>query len=473
MPQTRIRLKALLRALDLFALVLGWVIAYRLMFAIGAATPEQRLPLIGLGVVGVVAALLTMASKRLWLSRVCAVRSAELEGLGGTAVLSSLVVLAVDQLIDYDAPDRFALAGAAASFVLLVVLRSSFRHWLNRARKRGLFARRLVLVGANAQSENLYRLMLQHPESGFEIVGLCGAEPDGAQHDGLPWLGEHADAAAAVKRTGSTGALVVASALDPHTLNRTLRDLLKTGCHVHLSSGLTGISHERLLPLPVAREPLFYLERTSLTRSQMRIKRVMDVAIGGVLALVLLPVVAIAALAIKLEDGGPVFFRQRRVGRSGTQFTLFKLRTMVVNAERMRGAVANSRNGGPLFKARRDPRITRVGRFLRATSIDEVPQLLNVLRGEMSMVGPRPALPSEVAEFDEELRQRGRMLPGLTGLWQVEARDDPSFDTYRRLDLFYVENWSIGLDLAIIFGTAGVVLPRGLRVLRSREAAGV
>lgn len=466
----RNRLKSLLRALDLLGLAAGWWLAHRMMVALAAAGPEDRLQLFALGLTGVIAALVVMASRRLWLARVCAVRSAELEGLGQMAVISALVVLAAGQLTDQDAPDRFALLGALNSFVLVTALRAAYSGWLRRARRGGRFARRLVLVGANTQSFELARLIGRHPETGFDIIGVCGPpalvadlSPD------VPWLGESGEAAAAVSRAGATGALVVASAFEPPDLNRTLRQLLGTGCHVHLSSGIRGISHERLLPLPLAREPLFYLERMSLTRSQLNIKRVMDVVVGSVLLVLTLPVLAVAAAAVKLHDGGEVLFRQRRIGHRGREFTLYKLRTMVPDAESRQADLApqNVREGGPLFKLAQDPRVTRIGRFLRVMSIDELPQLFNVLRGDMSLIGPRPALPREVAQFDDELRQRGRMMPGITGLWQVEARDDPSFDTYRRLDLYYVENWSIGLDLAILFATVGVVISRALRMLLS------
>jgi lipopolysaccharide/colanic/teichoic acid biosynthesis glycosyltransferase len=162
-----------------------------------------------------------------------------------------------------------------------------------------------------------------------------------------------------------------------------------------------------------------------------------------------------------LQDGGPVFFRQVRVGQDGHHFRVLKFRTMVVDAEAKLADLeaANERNG-PLFKMDRDPRITRIGRFLRNSSLDELPQLINVLRGEMSMVGPRPALPSEVANFDDMLLNRTKVLPGITGLWQVEARDNPSFSAYRRLDLFYVDNWSISLDLIIMMATVEQVVAK-------------
>jgi lipopolysaccharide/colanic/teichoic acid biosynthesis glycosyltransferase len=187
----------------------------------------------------------------------------------------------------------------------------------------------------------------------------------------------------------------------------------------------------------------------------------MDVAVSGALLLLAAPVLAVVAVAIKLDDRGPVFFRQERVGLQGRRFRIWKLRTMVPDAESLLIDLRDqNERDGPLFKVTHDPRRTRVGRFLEATSLDELPQLFNVLRGDMSLVGPRPALPSEVAEFDEELLARQTVRPGITGLWQVEARDNPSFWAYRRLDLFYVENWSVSLDVAIVLATAGALLTR-------------
>jgi lipopolysaccharide/colanic/teichoic acid biosynthesis glycosyltransferase len=188
-------------------------------------------------------------------------------------------------------------------------------------------------------------------------------------------------------------------------------------------------------------------------------------------------VLAVAAILIKARDRGPVFFRQTRIGRDGEPFTVLKLRTMCADAEaRLEEVKALNERSGPLFKMEHDPRVTPVGRILRATSIDELPQLFNVLSGRMSLVGPRPALPDEVATFDAELLGRLQVRPGITGLWQVEARDNPSFDSYRRLDLFYVENWSLLLDIVVLIDTVPAVIERAVTVLRrgiNRAAAAV
>ena len=189
------------------------------------------------------------------------------------------------------------------------------------------------------------------------------------------------------------------------------------------------------------------------------VKRAIDLlgaVIGGFLAL---PILLLAWVAVRLEDGGPVIYRQTRIGLDGKPFVVYKLRTMAVDSgEGGDLTMLNERTDGPLFKASHDPRVTRVGATMRALSIDELPQLFNVLTGTMSLVGPRPALPHEVAQFDAELLRRHTVKPGITGLWQLEARDNPSFHAYRRLDLLYVDNWSIGLDLVILVATVPMVI---------------
>ena len=284
----------------------------------------------------------------------------------------------------------------------------------------------------------------------------------------LPYLGTVERTSDVATGASANGVLIAASSLDPSELKHLTRDLLQTDLHVHLSSGLWGIDHRRLRSVPLAHEPIFYLEKISLSRWNKAVKRTADIVIAGLALIVAAPVMLIAALAVKLYDRGPVLFRQVRVGKDGEHFHVYKLRTMVPNAEDLVADLRESSNfrDGPLFKMERDPRQTKVGRILEAASIDELPQLLNVLQGTMSLVGPRPALPSEAAQFDEELQERFSVPPGITGLWQVEARDNPSFSAYRRLDLFYVENWSITLDIAILFETASSVVSRVFRGLK-------
>jgi lipopolysaccharide/colanic/teichoic acid biosynthesis glycosyltransferase len=241
------------------------------------------------------------------------------------------------------------------------------------------------------------------------------------------------------------------------------------GLYVQLSTGLSGIAHTRLRPVPLGYQPFLGVEHIALGRTQLLAKRTLDLVIAPLVLLFAAPVLAVSAVLIKVHDRGPVFFRQQRVGRDGRPFMLFKLRTMSVDAEERRAALlGDNERKGPLFKVAADPRVTPIGKILRATSIDELPQLVNVILGQMTLVGPRPALPDEVAQFDEELLERHRMTPGITGMWQVEARDDPSFESYRMFDMYYVENWSLSLDLAIIFGTATSVIMRAVRQVAGR-----
>jgi lipopolysaccharide/colanic/teichoic acid biosynthesis glycosyltransferase len=228
-----------------------------------------------------------------------------------------------------------------------------------------------------------------------------------------------------------------------------------------MSTGLQGIAGDRLRWAPASRESLVYLERRSLSKGALSAKRGFDIVVASITLVATLPIMAIAAILIKRQDGGPVLFRQARVGRNGQIFTLYKLRSMTPNAEAIKHELVEQNfRDGPLFKMPDDPRVTPIGRFLRLSSIDELPQLVNVLQGHMSIVGPRPALPEEVEQFDDELLARQNVLPGITGLWQLDARDHVSFDSYQRLDIHYVENWSIGLDITIFAGTIVGILRR-------------
>jgi exopolysaccharide biosynthesis polyprenyl glycosylphosphotransferase len=304
------------------------------------------------------------------------------------------------------------------------------------------------------------------------VVGVSGGLNDPAEWRDVPRVGDVEGIRDAILSTGANGVVIAASALSPDQLKQVTRDLLHRGVHVHVSSGLKGIASQRIRPLPLAHEPFFYLEAIELSPWQFAMKRIIDLAFSALGLLMTAPVFALAALAIKLTDGGPVLFRQERVGRNGRHFTMLKLRTMTPGADRRLAEVAlqNERAGGPLFKLARDPRRTRVGHLLELMSLDELPQLWNVLRGDMSLVGPRPALPHEVEQFDDELLIRLSVPPGITGLWQVEARENPAFDAYRRLDLFYVENWSVALDLGILIATFRSLV---LRLVGRRERAGL
>lgn len=391
----------------------------------------------------------------------------------GLALVAAGVVF--DEFVSSEIWWARCVAGGSVTAVLLILWRSAFRTRLRAFRIDGRFVRPVMIVGISPESKRLHRLLRDHPDAGYRSLGVVG-DRERAKEFGLgaAWAGPIENAIAAIEEGDSTGVVLVSSALRASQSSQIARQVQAVGGHVHVSSGIGGIDHRRFITQPIAHEPLLYLEPPRMPDSGRIAKRLMDIALAGVGLLAAAPFLIVAAIAIKIEDGGPIIFRQRRVGRNGELFTILKLRTMVIDAERVRERLEdeNAREG-PLFKLEHDPRITRVGRLLRATDLDEVPQLINVLRGQMSMVGPRPALPKEVAQFDSELRRRTHVLPGLTGLWQVEARDNPSFEAYQRLDLFYVENWSIALDLVVLLLTVESKVVQALSKRRDGEMLSV
>jgi exopolysaccharide biosynthesis polyprenyl glycosylphosphotransferase len=462
-------LRRILVALDVVSFAIAWSVAVLLPQSVLGDRATSWHGLLLQAALGVGAGIVAMVVQRLYLARVCSVRADELSRTARSAVAASVVVMLASALADTQFSVQRAVIAASVAFLFAGGLRGVYGSMLRERRARGLNRRPIIIVGTNHEAQDLADLVATHPEFGYEPVGVVG---DRAQFDSwttsLPYLGPIDRTHDVAGDASANGVLIAASALDPTELKHLTRELLATDLHVHLSSGLWGIDHRRLRSVPLAHEPIFYLEKISLSRFNKAVKRSADILIAGFALILAAPVMLLAALAVKLYDRGPVLFRQVRVGKDGRHFHVFKLRTMVPNAEDLVADLRENSNfrDGPLFKMKHDPRQTKVGRILEAASIDELPQLFNVLQGSMSLVGPRPALPSEAAQFDEELQERFSVPPGITGLWQVEARDNPSFSAYRRLDLFYVENWSITLDIAILFETASSVISRLFRGLR-------
>lgn len=458
-------LKQRLVLFDVGAVAAGWLLSVVLPWLGEIDRRDSAVLLVMLSAIGI--QLVAMSGMQLRKARVASRRSAELSGIGRASLIGAIAAGLLARVLDLTYPDSRVVAGAVFSFVGLAVFRAMFSSWLRAQRALGRYSRGLVLLGVNDEAAALRELLRVHPELGYRIIAVVGDRGEFDEGDwSVPHLGDLDDALEAVSTSRADGVIIAASSMSGADLNRISRELLQHGVHVHLSSGLLGIDQRRLRPLPLAHEPLYYLEQPSSSTWRHSVKRAIDIVLSSLALLVLSPLLAACAVAIRLSDGGSVFFRQERVGRNGEKFEVIKLRTMVPDAEaRLAEVLATMGNGrdGVLFKLENDPRRTRVGRLLEATSIDELPQLFNVLNGTMSLVGPRPALPKEVAQFDDDLMRRFSVKPGVTGLWQVEARENPSFSAYRRLDLFYVDNWTLTMDLILMMQTCSSILSRILR----------
>ncbi len=332
------------------------------------------------------------------------------------------------------------------------------RRVLAEMRVTGRLSRRIVIVGTDSHAVRLLHTYQRNRRYGYDVIGFVG-DGDLGSRGGVGVLGRMADLDRVLDEHQPTGVVISLYSVGDEDVNRLSRRLTDAGFHVALSTALTDIDVTRLRPQQVDGRTMIYVEPVIRHGWRALAKRAFDIAVASFTIVVTLPIWLLAMLAVRLTSRGPVFFRQQRVGRDGRLFTILKLRTMEQDAEAHRGALAPwNEASGPLFKIEDDPRLTPVGRWLRKFSIDELPQLLCVLRGDMSMVGPRPALPDEVAHWDDTLYDRLRVPPGLTGMWQVSGRADASFEQYRRLDLYYVDNWSLTHDIRICVKTLGAVV---------------
>jgi exopolysaccharide biosynthesis polyprenyl glycosylphosphotransferase len=346
---------------------------------------------------------------------------------------------------------------------VLGVERELVRRAFERLRRKGRLRRSVLIVGANTEGLAICEMLLGERSHGYDVVGFL----DGVREVGtavcrdVPVIGRIESTLEVANAAGVSSVIIATTAVDASRSNALVRRLTDSGIHVELSSSLADIAAGRLTVRPLGRFPVLYVEPVQRRGWKVRAKRAFDLVISTVALIVLLPVIVAVALAIKIDSRGPVLFKQERVGKDGRRFNVWKFRTMVVDAEEQLDALRHLNEAeGPLFKMSNDPRVTRVGRVLRALSLDELPQLANVQRGEMSLVGPRPALAREMEGWTSDLHERLRVKPGLTGMWQVSGRSDVSFEEYVRLDLYYVDNWSLWTDLAIVAKTIPTVLFR-------------
>jgi exopolysaccharide biosynthesis polyprenyl glycosylphosphotransferase len=358
----------------------------------------------------------------------------------------------------------WVLATWAGCTLAVLATRFGYRLILRAMRTSGTLTNRLLIVGAGREGSDLYRAVTRARWLGFQVVGyLDDTRPLGPAAPGLPAvLGPTSSVRQTVREQRADAVLVAGGSVATETAERVYRDLQELPVDFHLSTGVLGVAASRVAVQRFHDVPVLGLRRVELTGWQRLVKRAFDIVVGVLLLVVLSPVMLACALAVRLTSPGPVLFRQRRFGQDGSVFHLHKFRSMVNDAEVRQPALRAVRNDadGPLFKLHGDPRITRVGRVLRAWSLDELPQLLDVLHGHMSLVGPRPFVTDEVDLDDPWARTRLRVKPGVTGLWQVAGRHRLPFDDLVRYDLFYVENWSLAMDLFVLLKTIPTVLRR-------------
>jgi exopolysaccharide biosynthesis polyprenyl glycosylphosphotransferase len=338
--------------------------------------------------------------------------------------------------------------------------RFGLRKRLHKRRRKGRCMRRVVVAGHASVLASLAALLRRETYHGLRVVAACSADSaPGRQIDGIPVHGGLESVATAVSRFEADTVAVLAC---PEMSGTSLRDLSweleRSGADLYVAPALLDVAGPRTTIRPIVGLPLLHLDHAELTGVRLAMKDALDRFVALVALLFSAPALALVSLLIRLTDGGPAMFRQTRVGRDGRAFTVYKFRTMVQDAEARKAQLASSNeHDGMLFKIRDDPRVTALGAWLRRWSVDEVPQLVNVLRGEMSLVGPRPALPEEAEGYRDHVRRRLAVKPGLTGLWQVSGRSELSWEESVRLDLRYVENWSFVLDLQILWKTWSAV----------------
>jgi len=392
--------------------------------------------------------------------RFIGVGSDEFRKILNAAVSLTAGVAVLAYLAKFDLARGYLVLALPCTTGFDLIVRYRLRKWLHRFRRDGQYMRRTVAVGHAAPVEDLVAMLRRDSHHGLAVVAACVAD---AQQQGevadIPVCGGLDSVASVVDRfNADTVAVLACPEMNGTRLRKLAWDLEKTGTEMCVASALLDVAGPRTTIRPVAGLPLLHVDHAVLSGVKQVIKGVFDRVSAALALLLLAPLFTVIALAIRITSHGPAFFRQTRIGRDGQPFTLWKFRTMVVDADSWKAQLMRFNDGnGTLFKMRRDPRVTRVGAKLRRWSLDELPQLFNVLLGNMSLVGPRPALPLEVAEYRDHMRRRLAVKPGITGLWQVSGRSDLSWDEAERLDLRYVENWSLALDLQILWKTLSAV----------------
>jgi exopolysaccharide biosynthesis polyprenyl glycosylphosphotransferase len=376
------------------------------------------------------------------------------------------VVAIVAFLFQLDLARGYIILAFPIGLFALLASRWMWRQWLIAQRLRGHFSSRVLLVGSRVSVSAIARDLARSPESGYLVVGACIPGDTIGEYltEGVPVSTNLDQLQTAMEVTRADTVVVTSSDELPPERIRELSWSLEPGRqHLVLAPSLTDVGGPRIHMRPVAGLPLIHVETPRYEGMKRFSKRAFDIVTSGILIMILSPVLLAVAVGVRLTTPGPFIFRQERVGLNGKHFNMLKFRSMVIDAETRLGALselARAEGNAVMFKMKNDPRVTPIGSFLRRFSLDELPQLFNVLGGSMSLVGPRPPLDSEVAIYEHHVHRRFLVKPGITGLWQVSGRSNLSWEDTVRLDLYYVENWSITGDILILWRTLRAVLAR-------------
>ncbi|WP_291038599.1 sugar transferase [Herbiconiux sp.] len=376
------------------------------------------------------------------------------------------LVAIVALLLQISLARGYVLIAFPLGLVVLIFSRWMWRQWLGVKRVRGEFSSLVLLVGSRSSVLHISTELARQPEAGYRVVGVCVPPP--RPHDppleDLLVLGDLDSARSALDQVGAdTVVITSADDLPPQRVRELSWSLQPGRQHLVMAPSLIDIAGPRLHTRPVAGLPLIHVETPRYGGWKQFSKRLFDTVGSAALLILLSPAFLAIVLAVRLSSKGPIFYRQERIGRHGDPFKMLKFRSMRVGADAELAALlaAQGTSDKPLFKVVDDPRVTRIGSVLRKYSIDEIPQLWNVLRGDMSLVGPRPQREGEVKLYDNAAKRRLIVQPGMTGLWQVSGRSSLSWDDAIRLDLYYVENWSLTGDIVILWRTVRAVVAPG------------
>jgi exopolysaccharide biosynthesis polyprenyl glycosylphosphotransferase len=375
------------------------------------------------------------------------------------------LVAIVAFLFHIDFARGYILIAFPLGVAVLLFSRWLWRQWLNVQRLHGWYSSKVLLVGSRASVQQLAHELARQPMSGYWVVGACAPGEEIAGHlpgTGIPVYGNLDSVQSALGLSGADTVVITSSDELPPDRVRELSWSLEPGRqHLVVAPSLMDIGGPRIHTRPVAGLPLIHVETPRYEGSVLFTKRAFDLCASAVMIVILSPFLGAIALIVGLSSSGPVLFKQDRVGLNGKKFKMLKFRSMVIDAEarlKQLQDVDRAAGNSVLFKMKHDPRVTRVGQFLRRYSLDELPQLFNVFGGSMSLVGPRPPLQREVDQYEHHVHRRFLVKPGITGLWQVSGRSNLSWEDTVRLDLYYVENWSITGDLIILWRTARAVV---------------